>query len=570
MTQQFVNNGDSGLDARTKWNDNFTEVYGSSPTMTKRIITLESDLPTPTVGSNGFMVHLLEKNIEYDVQVPVLSLTTPIEYPSTNSTALELVTISSNIFPQILYSGTDPLFSGKSCVSVRLSFPSYISLAGAKLFELEGNVNSMPSFDLSLCSFIGFSDLGNVNDFFQSASSQVNFINYTEPLKFHNMLLTSWARILSEKSALPPSSKPFLVYTGTSNIINFEIIADTTLQAGESVISLDSGINLIGTSTLKEASFIGLPGTTYFELDKSGSITAFADLSVLITGTATDIVDDGNGFAQFTQTAHGHYVGLTINQSGTANNNGNQIVTKIIDINTYVTDSTFVSPESGSFSNTGVGVRVTTSTAHNLSDNRTTVISGTTNYNFTETILNTTSTTFDTSRPFVADDATGSFLTQSLNESTINVNSQDNGAQKDSQSAINTFITTGFTIPINTIGVYEDVDGAFWDSIVNERFSESATGLITYNGIRPINIRIVATATISKVGGGTDQLALALNVNGTDFITETISTTENATPTNLSVQFLITLLPGQTVKLRCANLGSTSDIVFDSANITIK
>ena len=137
---------------------------------------------------------------------------------------------------------------------------------------------------------------------------------------------------------------------------------------------------------------------------------------------------------------------------------------------------------------------------------------------------------------------------------------------ENSSKAADTFLTAQETVTINTAATFVAIDGTNWSSDVDERFSVSTSGLLTYLSMVPTKSQISITATVSKGGGGADLLQLAIAINGTE-VTKTIVGTQNADPTSLTSAGLFTLSENDTIQAFVANDSGTTNIIVDMSNV---
>jgi hypothetical protein len=145
----------------------------------------------------------------------------------------------------------------------------------------------------------------------------------------------------------------------------------------------------------------------------------------------------------------------------------------------------------------------------------------------------------------------------------------NNGGIPDSEKTGDTFLTTPETVTNPGIGVFSTIGGGNWQSEVANRFTVTNDGEITYISERTADFSISAIATVEKVGGGSDQIALRIAKN-LSAVAKTESVTQNATPTSLTCQGLFSLETGDVIELGIANNTSTSDIIVDLANLIIR
>ena len=139
---------------------------------------------------------------------------------------------------------------------------------------------------------------------------------------------------------------------------------------------------------------------------------------------------------------------------------------------------------------------------------------------------------------------------------------------KNTEVVTDGFLTAGNTVTIGSIGVYVAIGGTNWISDIMKRFTISTAGLITYIGLETIDIVASTTATVSKVGGGSDIICTKIALNGV-VSDKTIACTENTAPTGVASQGLFELATGDTIQLFVGNVDSTSNIVVDTASVII-
>lgn len=155
-----------------------------------------------------------------------------------------------------------------------------------------------------------------------------------------------------------------------------------------------------------------------------------------------------------------------------------------------------------------------------------------------------------------------------ISESDIRWEITDSSPIADSTKTADSFLISPETVTISSIGVFVAINGSNWSSDISERFSTTSAGLITY--LSPISTKsqVLITATIEKDGGGSDEIELAIAINGTES-TKTIGATENMTPTTVSSLGLFTLTTNDTIQAFVANRDGTSDIIVSRCSISV-
>lgn len=149
----------------------------------------------------------------------------------------------------------------------------------------------------------------------------------------------------------------------------------------------------------------------------------------------------------------------------------------------------------------------------------------------------------------------------------------DNGAAEDSRNVALAYLTSSETVTVSASNTFYEVGGVNFTSKIAERFSVSNSGVITYDGIRPIEVYVSAVATIEKTGGGSDELEgrIAKNWSAADSgEVDSAARTDNNSPTSIPIQTLLRLENGDNVRTIFANNDGTSNIIVDISNIIIE
>ena len=139
---------------------------------------------------------------------------------------------------------------------------------------------------------------------------------------------------------------------------------------------------------------------------------------------------------------------------------------------------------------------------------------------------------------------------------------------QDSVSAAETHLTSAETVTINTIGVFEIVNGTNWADDFSDRFTISAAGVVTYISEKDAEFRITASATVEKSGGGADEIEMRIRINSTDEV-KTRSTTQNATPTGVLSSGIFLLTKDDTIRTTVANNNTTTNVIVDPSIIDV-
>lgn len=144
----------------------------------------------------------------------------------------------------------------------------------------------------------------------------------------------------------------------------------------------------------------------------------------------------------------------------------------------------------------------------------------------------------------------------------------EDGTTMNTRVAADAFLTASTTVTISVAGTYVAVGGVNWSTEIDDRFSVSTAGLLTYIGLDSVEVIVTAVSTVEKVGGGADQICTKIAVNGT-VSDKTIACTENSTPTGVVSQGLFTMTTNDTMQLFCANITGVSNVIVSESNVTV-
>ena len=128
------------------------------------------------------------------------------------------------------------------------------------------------------------------------------------------------------------------------------------------------------------------------------------------------------------------------------------------------------------------------------------------------------------------------------------------------------------TVTIGTATTFVAVGGVNWISELESKFTTDTAGNITYNAEQQDKFFVIVTATVEKVGGGTDQLCARIaHDTGGGYVTSsrTESCTENSAPTSITCHGVYTLDTGDRLTIFVANQDSTSNITVSVSNFTV-
>lgn len=159
-----------------------------------------------------------------------------------------------------------------------------------------------------------------------------------------------------------------------------------------------------------------------------------------------------------------------------------------------------------------------------------------------------------------------------ISEDDIRFSFLGNAGVPNSTVSANPYLTTQTTVTINTAGVYEKINQSNWDSTIATRVTVTPDGDIINDLEDEIKIQITGTATVEKVGGGTDLITARLVYNDDPTNAESVITevgTENTAPTNIALTGVFILQPNDSISIYVANQNSTSNIVVSYAKFSI-
>jgi len=143
---------------------------------------------------------------------------------------------------------------------------------------------------------------------------------------------------------------------------------------------------------------------------------------------------------------------------------------------------------------------------------------------------------------------------------------------ENSRNAADAVLSTLETVTITSTGVFVDVDGGGWTSTTQSRFTTDTAGIVTYNGIANICVKASGFATVTKVGGGADEIEVRMAknwVSPSSGISASGGTTESTDPTSVPIETLIDLVTGDDLRMIVANNGSTANVEVSIAKIII-
>jgi hypothetical protein len=139
----------------------------------------------------------------------------------------------------------------------------------------------------------------------------------------------------------------------------------------------------------------------------------------------------------------------------------------------------------------------------------------------------------------------------------------------DSTKVIDIFLNVDETVVISAIALpdgtnFVPINGANWVTSNESRFSADSAGIITYNGLADVSVKITAGASIEKVGGGADEIATRISINGALPPLSSEGKTQQTDPSQVFSSGLVTISPGDTIQLYAGNLSGTANIIISA------
>ena len=122
---------------------------------------------------------------------------------------------------------------------------------------------------------------------------------------------------------------------------------------------------------------------------------------------------------------------------------------------------------------------------------------------------------------------------------------------------------------ISIANVFVPMGGSNWLSDISERFSTTTSGLATYLFETQTTTLVIVSATIEKVGGGSDLLELGISENGGVPVLKTRFGTENNRPTAVVSIGSFTSSINDTYQVFVRNVDTTANIIVSNCNFNI-
>lgn len=212
----------------------------------------------------------------------------------------------------------------------------------------------------------------------------------------------------------------------------------------------------------------------------------------------------------------------------------------------------------------GVDTTVT-SVDHNLTNFRDNTIAGTTSYNGTVAITRIVDKDrYDIPVVFAGNDATGTFLTTSLDETDTKVVTLNNGAQRDSVKSGASHLSTSLTVT-GSGATFTKIGGVNWVTDAEEEFTVDNTGKLIYIGINPTDFDFILSVTLNVAGNNTAAAEIFFNSVS---IAGSRGETANAFPTQVSgFAFKKAMKNGDFIEAFVNNATAATDVDVSIANL---
>jgi hypothetical protein len=227
------------------------------------------------------------------------------------------------------------------------------------------------------------------------------------------------------------------------------------------------------------------------------------------------------------------------------------------------------------FADAGGGQVTVTSAGHGLSNGDSVLITKTTNYDGGYVISNVTTDTFEITATWVADDATGTWDSGSLDGKDVRMNVQDVSGAKDSQNIGSFFINNNAEPTAITVqGDWYDLDlndsAAESSNIERWKMTDPNNGELTYLGRETFSGQLFVNMSASSAGA-TQEFHWRVVVNGSPTSDAIVSARSTAGSTgNTTLIAPIVVDTNDVVKVQVSNSEGTSNIIMRFVSVIIQ
>ncbi len=330
---------------------------------------------------------------------------------------------------------------------------------------------------------------------------------------------------------------PMLIVDGLGKAANIESTEITMVSATSDFIYIsprtEAPVNL-ATITLAD-------GQSFFTTGTTGAVTLFADASV--PAEAVTSVTDSGGVARFNFAAPPTlYVGQTVVLSTFTNYENVTATITATGAGYFETNADYNGADTGSFLSDSVTV---TSATHGLSELDAVLLTDTMEYNHGSAIYNVQTNTFQVNMEWHTAETSGTWNDGSLDHTSKYVTSLHNGTQQDSNPAPSFNVADNATTTTTTTGwgavVFGTAGSALLTGNTNENFTllDDVSGLIRYEGLDPLTIKLNPSISMVKTGGAVEHQFRLFKTTGTPAfdphtVKRSISTSTGAASLNCS------------------------------------
>ncbi len=466
----------------------------------------------------------------------------------------------------LTYTGSDTFITGNTTTFLNF-MRIVITGANATFLDItDGTLN----FENSIVTFggTGTQSIGTLSDTTSILLRSNQIQNYNVGLIMTNCTLVA-IQAMSTASDFTGSTTVYDIDSSTVIIVSINNIA--FIGPSESIFNFDPTI----TANIEINGFIHSTGLgEFYKSGTIGDITSFADTS-LSSVSVTSVTDDSGDAVFTTGTVHSLELNDVVDHTGFTESTYNDtglVVTEITSATQYKVAITYVATDTGTVQNKRTTLTCAT---HGLTTDTTILIKDTTNYNGGFTIKNPLTDTFEIQIPFVSDDATGSFNSGSLDQTSTNVNAHANTNTPDSATIAFGTVNGNTTATTVTNGTYAAIDvTGFEQTDITERFqlTNADNAIWTYIGEGDFKGFLTGGLWATKTGS-TQNYRFAMSTNGATPIFASVSYSPMEVQTDkvgVPLEFEVNLTTGDTIQIMNAGDGTSDSLIVTDMRLGIK
>lgn len=339
-------------------------------------------------------------------------------------------------------------------------------------------------------------------------------------------------------------------------------------KPANSFLHLDSGTSQ-GNYVLHSNAYLSVAESgEFFRPDLITSITAQSNADIAITSFS----DAGGGntnvnFGAIFDFIKGQVILIADATQGSLNST-HTIVSVADDQKSFVINIGFVTD-----STANLKMVKHTVASNKYTRDETVTISDTTNYNGTHQILREDDTSFHLPQAFVSDEATGTATSTGRDCNSIGVSCLGNGVEEDSKN-VGSYLVNNNTVATSLVsGVWTDLDlGGIVLSANNiQRFTitNTTTGEIRYDGLKPFSGSINYTAYATSTGGARDFKMRTVK-NGS-VLPDTFEPVQSIDSKSKQFQIIVPILlvTGDLVRPQALRVDGTSTLTVSHMSMSI-